>query len=247
MSSQASDGSRQLESELAPLRLAFTGFADETPVPASCPDSDRIWAAVHDELTADEKHELIHYTTSCPSCAEEWRLARDVGRSARSRARQTVVSDASRAAREPRSPAATGRVLAMGHRFRRLAAPLAGLAAAAVLLLVVALPRESPAPSEFRAGEVAAIRSLVPQGATLARDACLLRWSGIESALYTVLVSDANLVVVARADELTRPRFQVPAESLARLPAGAELYWQIEAVLPDVSSRASTTFVSRIE
>lgn len=220
--------------ELEPLRRVFTAFPDEAPAPESCPEPDRIWAAVHGELAADETHQLIDHTAACPACAEEWRLAREIGR-------QTASAGVSQTA------ATGGRVLAMGHRFRRLAAPLAGLAAAAVLLLVVGMPRDSPAPPNFRDGEMMEIRSLLPRDVVLARDSCVLRWSEIEDVLYNVLVSDADLVVVARAENLAQSRFQVPPQSLARLAAGAELYWQVEAVLPDGSSRSSRTFLSRIQ
>ncbi len=50
-----------------------------------------------------------------------------------------------------------------------------------------------------------------------------------------------------RAQDLAQPRYRVSAESLSRLGAGAELYWQVEAVLADGTSKASRTFVSRLE
>ena len=217
-------------SELEALRRAFAADADDTPEPERCPEPDRIWAAAHGALTAGERHEVIDHTASCSACAEAWRLAREVGR----------------AAEEP-ATVAGGRVLAMGHRFRRIVAPLAGLAAAAVLLLVVGLPRDHPAPPEFRAGEAAAIRSLLPVDEPLARDHCLLRWSEVEGARYSVLVSDVRLAVVAQAQDLEQSEFQVPSESLAGLGAGAELYWRVEAVQPDGSSVSSETFVSQLE
>jgi hypothetical protein len=52
---------------------------------------------------------------------------------------------------------------------------------------------------------------------------------------------------VTRAEDLTEARFQVPEASLQRLGAGAELYWQVEAVLPDGSSVISQTIAHRIE
>ncbi len=226
--------------DLEALRRAFTApddinSADDVEPSRGCPEPERIWAAVHGELSAEETHDVIDHTAACPACAEDWRLAREVGR-------QTASE------REGEEPVAGGgRVLSMGHRFRRVAAPLAALAAAAVLVLMIAPPSDSPAPPEFRAGESTAIRSLLPADEPLARASCLLRWSEVEGARYSVVISDAQLAVIAQARDLTSPQFQVPAESLAQLTAGAELYWQVEAVLPDGSSRSSTTFVHRLE
>ncbi len=232
MSSQPTNDPRQLEADLEPLRRGYA-FAEETPEPESCPEPERMWAAVHGEMPADEARELIEHTLACPSCAEEWRLARDVGR-------QTAET----AQTAPES--AGGRVLRMAHRFRRAAVPL--LAAAAALLIVVGLPRDSPQPpGDFRAGETETIRSLLPRDEVLTRQDCLLRWSEVEGALYTVTVSDADLEVVAQAEDLAQPQFRVPAKSLATLEAGVELYWQVEAVMPDGSKKSSSTFVSRLE
>lgn len=224
---------QQPEEELEPLRRVFTGFADETPAPASCPAPEQLWAAVQGELSAEEVEEVVDHTAACPSCAEEWRLARELARAAASETAE--------------SASAGGRVLRRGHRFWRIAAPLTGLAAAAVLLLVVGLPRRSSAPPELRAGNTVEIRSLLAPEETLARERCLLRWSEIEGAHYDVLVSDADLAVVAQVENLEQPQFEVPAESLARLPSGAELYWQVEAALPDGSTATSKTFVNRVE
>ncbi len=61
-----------------------------------------------------------------------------------------------------------------------------------------------------------------------------------------MVVSDADLEVLAQAGDLTQARFLVPADALAGLVSGAELYWQVEAVLPDGSSRTSRTFINRL-
>ncbi len=225
--------------DLEDLRRAFVAPDDvnslhQTDASESCPEPDRIWAAVNGELASEETHDIIDHTASCAACAEAWRLARQVGHETARHADEQPAEEG-------------GRVLSMGHRFRRFTAPLAALAAAAVLVLMVSLPSESPAPPEFRAGESASIQSLVPADVPLARDSCLLRWSEVEGARYSVVVSDAQLTVVAQARDLTSAQFQVPAESLARLASGAELYWRVEAVLPDGSSRSSTTFVHRLE
>ena len=208
-----------------PLRRAFTGFADETPVSENCPEPDQIWAAVHGELPVEAIRDLVDHTAACPSCAEEWRLAREVGASLQ----------------------AAGEVLSASHRLRRFLAPLVGLAAAAVLVLVIVSPWQSPKPPAFRMGEEAAIESLLPADEALPRDDCRLRWSAVEGAVYTVLVSDAQLTVIARAEELTEPQFRVPPEVLGELPPGAEIYWQVEAVLPDGTRHPSRTFVHSIQ
>ena len=219
---------RPTRQELEALRRAFAASADETPDPDACPDADLLWAATRRELDAEQTLELIEHTASCPACAEAWRLARDLADSHGER------------------DGANGRTLSMAHRFRR-AAPLVGLAAAAMLAVVLGRPTRSPDPPEMRAGDTVEIRSLVPDDRVLPRDRCLLQWTGIEGARYSVLVSGPDLVPVAQVEDLEQPRLLIPRESLVGLGPGTRLYWQVQAILDDGTTKSSKTFVGRLE
>ena len=232
MSSHPIEESQPSERELRSLRGAFAAHNYETPDPEQCPNPDRIWAAVQGELTADERMAIIEHTGVCSTCAEEWRLAREL--SVQSSAGSDLGS-------KPEAKVLGGR-----GRFRRAVAPFAGLAAAAMLMWVVVSPPQNDPPA-FRAGESSAIESLVPSDEALSREDCVLRWSAEEGAVYSILVSDADLAVISQAEDLTEPEHRIEPERLESLETGAELYWQVTAVLPDGSSRASKTFVHRLE
>lgn len=240
MSSHPSDESRPSEQQLESLRRAFTALTDETPAPDQCPEPVRIWAAVQGEsgdLSAEERLAIIDHTGVCSTCAEEWRLGREMVR--QDSGSQTLAGLDSD--RQPRS-----KVLDRRRRFRRVVAPFIGLAAAAMLVWVVGLPHRTETPA-FRAGQSAQIESLLPKDQALPRDACILRWSAEEDAVYSILVSDADLAVIVQADDLTESHFQVDPELLTDFESGVELYWQVRAVLPDGTSRGSKTFVTRLD
>lgn len=241
MSSQPTEESRPSESELESLRSAFAAHNYETPDPDLCPEPDRLWSAVQGELLVAERLKVIEHTGVCSTCAEEWRLAKDLsdqGLLQSSAVSSTVGSDTDSKPEE--------KVLSGLGRFRRVVAPLAGLAAAAMLMWVVVSPPQSDPPA-FRAGESSTIESLLPTDEPLTREDCVLRWSAEEGAVYSVLVSDADLVVLSQEEDLTESEYRVAPERLEHLAAGTELYWQVTAVLPDGSSRASKTFVHRLE
>ena len=126
------------------------------------------------------------------------------------------------------------------------------LGAAAALALVAFLTirqREGrPAEPAYREAAEAGIRSLVPEDAPLSRSGCVLRWAGAPPGTrYDVTVLSDALVVLARGQGLTAPRWQVPEDALAGLAPGATLLWQVEARLPDGGRVASVTFLSRLE
>ncbi|MFP2933952.1 hypothetical protein ACLESO_54285, partial [Pyxidicoccus sp. 3LG] len=96
--------------------------------------------------------------------------------------------------------------------------------------------------------DTVAVVSQVPESAPLPRERCILRWSGgPEGTRWSLQLSSEDLSLVHRADSLTRGEYQVPAEVLAKLPAGTKLLWQVEARLPDGQIRRSATFVNRLE
>jgi hypothetical protein len=210
------------------LRDAFAALADDDPasLSASCPPPERVWEAVAGELGRDEVRAVIGHVAVCAACAEAWRLARELGAGG-----SAEVASAGR---------------------RRWLLPLA---AAAVLALAFGIGlrdrpelREGPVPepSTLRAAPgPAAVRSLVPEDVPLTRDDFLLRWSGPPGARYdlTVIAGDA----VVQVQGLEDPEHRLPHEALDDLPAAAQVYWRVEAELPDGGATVSSeTFIVRL-
>ena len=191
--------------------LTFARPADRE----SCPEPERIWQAVGNELDRRQVAAMVDHTLVCGDCSLAWQLAVELGRpNAESAARSEAP------ARSPRSPFWN---------------PL--LAVAAVVLLAVAVPwglRQETGEQVFRAAgseEVLATSSERP----LSRDDCLLRWSSPwPDATYSVRVMDAGFdEILAEESGLTKSEFLVPSERLANQPPGATIVWSVEATHPD--------------
>ena len=221
--------------ELDRLRRAFQAHPEEIPDPGNCPTPQELWDAVSGDLESARMQELIEHTATCPSCAEEWRLARDM-------AQATAAEEDKQDAEDQEDQ---GIVVPAAHRFRRAFGPLMGLAAAAVLLLVLNLPQPEPPIPVYRAGAEQEIESLVPSDEALPRDAFILRWSEVEGAVYGLLISGADLEVIDQPQDLHNTTYQVPAELLEAVEG--VIYWQVEATLPDGTSKTSKTFVQVID
>ena len=86
------------------------------------------------------------------------------------------------------------------------------------------------------------IRSLLPADQPVTRENCVLRWEGPAGSRYDVRVATDDLDVLAEAYGLEAGELVVPPESLADLPAGAEIVWQVHAELPDGTRLASAAF-----
>ena len=227
--------------ELERLRTAFqTGSQAPVPEhsPEDGPDPGEIWDAVAGELDPERVQELVEQMATDASLAEEWRMAREM---------QTEVSSfpSGELLMVQAPPKTESKVISAAHRFRRAAGPIIGLAVAAMLLVVVGLPKKDAPPAEYRAGQGQQIESLIPRGEALPSDAFVLRWSEIDGAVYSLLVSGADLRVIDQPSELTSASYQVPAASLEGVEG--EVYWQVEASLPDGSSLTSKTFVQTID
>lgn len=228
--------------DLDEMRRAFAAAAGPPPAPERCPAPERIWAAAHGELPPAEAREVVDHTAGCPACAEDWRLAVSLGGEDAARAGDAAPAEEARPVR-PSAP-----VLAFPRR-RSLYASLAGLAAAACLLVAVVVQQRMHAPGSgiYREGTETELRSLLPAEASLPRERFLLRWSDLgPDATYDLQVSTQALQPVATRRDLTEPMYLVPADRLARLPRGTRLLWQVEATLPDGQSLTSETFTTSL-
>jgi putative zinc finger protein len=219
------------DQELASLRAAFTAPAAAAPDPESCPAPEKIWEAVRGELPPAELRQVVEHTASCAACAEDWRLAAELGRQS---AAATVT--------------APGKVLQ--GRFGRWRPLAAAAALAAGLLLVVGVYRTGilgPGQPTYREAGSEAIRSLVPEDQALPRQGAVLRWSPVPGAeSYDVRISTEDLRLVLTAQSLKAASYPVPESALAGLPPGSKLLWQVDAVLPDGTRRTSETFTVEV-
>ena len=221
------------------LRAAFRSQpeADAGPLPDDL--QEQIWLAVSGGLDPDQRRALVDRTASDPAAAEAWRVA-----DALWQARLEGESDAL-------SPARGARVVPMAPRRPRLwTAPW--LAAAATLVLVSAVVslqywRSAPSGDEFRVAPDAAVESLVASGTALSRDEFRLRWTaGPDGARYRLRVTTEDLRPLVAIGELTAPDFTVQPASLADLPPGATVLWQVEMSLPTGQVITSPTFDVRV-
>jgi hypothetical protein len=205
------------------LRAAWAarrGAADD------CPADEALWEAARGEAGAAAARRVALHLSRCPACTDGWRLARDLG----------TTPLPARAAR------AGGPTLG----WWALAAA-AGVATVALMSLEVADRVRPPSAPAVRAPEAAAVRSMLPPGEPLARADCVLRWSGPEHARYDVRVAREDLALLASALALEATEYRVPPESLADLPPGARIVWQVKGTLPDGAPLAPATFVATLE
>jgi hypothetical protein len=216
------------------LREAFQARTGGPPPGTACPEPGRIFDAARGALPPGETREVVEHLAVCPDCSEAWRLAAAFEEEAGVGAEPASVRTRSRWYLRPVAAAA--------------ALVLAALAAG-LWWTVVTVPEEAPV---YRAGGELEIRSLLPEGEPLARDAAVLRWrlgsdGAPEGTTYDLLVSGEDLQPLAEAAELEEPSYRVPPAALESLPSGAEILWRVEAHLPDGRSARSPTFKTPID
>lgn len=209
------------------MREGFASLAATARPLDDCPQPERLWAAARGEAPPGETRDLIDHTAACPVCAEAWRLA-------------VRLEDAAPTAARPA---------------RRQAMPQWMPAAAAAALVVAALSvyqlRQPPTnPPVMRSAAETGLVSDLAADAVLPRDACVLAWHlepPGEAARWAIQVTTDDLRPLTAADDLTEPRFEVPAAELADLSPGARIRWRVVAFDADGDSLAEKTFSVRIE
>lgn len=65
--------------DIDPLREAFRSLGDGASRSVGCPPATRFWDAQHGDLSPEESRQLMDHVAWCPSCAQAWRLAREMG------------------------------------------------------------------------------------------------------------------------------------------------------------------------
>jgi hypothetical protein len=209
---------------------ARRGSADD------CPADEVLWAAARGEAAAGLARQVAAHLAGCAACTDGWRLARDLG-------------PAPLPARE-----AGAAFLPGAGRARRATMGWWALSAAAAAAMVALLALEvtdrlrprSAAPA-MRAPEAAGIQSMLPTEKPLVRGDCLLRWSGPAGARYDLRVARVDLTPLVDARSIEATEYRVPAESLAGLPPGARIIWQVKGTLPDGTPLPPATFVATLE
>jgi len=231
------DRSGQPVDEIARLRDAFASASAHAHPGADCPGPEQLWAAVTGELPTRLRRKLVDHVSTCPACAEAWRLARELAPAAEFGG-----------AAEPW----TGRLASiLGLPWSWNRAVLAGAAAAVVLSAAVTVRFMAPGPAApleptppYRNPNLVRIQSLLPPGEPLSREQPLLRWSaGPEGSEYAVTVTTEDLRQVVSVRALKAAQLRIPTARLAGLPPGTKLLWQVETRLPDAELIRSGTFI----
>lgn len=215
--------------QISRWRAAFAA-SDAAPDPASCPTPETLWSAVRGELPPERLGEVLDHVAACAACAEDWRLAAEINR------------------QEEKAATVPGRVIP--GRFGRWRPLAAAAALAAGLLIAVGVYRtHQPVPEPtYREPRHAGIRSLLPEGQAIPREAAVLRWSPLAGAVsYDVQVSTGDLRAVATAKGQTGTEYRIPQSALAGLPSGSRLLWQVDALRSDGTHKTSPTFVTTVK
>jgi hypothetical protein len=213
------------EHEHEGLRRAFAAPFRTAHESRDCPPSERLWESARGSLDRQEDDEIIRHVGECSACAAAWRAAREL----------------------------TAGEVAPAVSRTRLATRLSWVAAAAAVVLVALIwipgtfEREEGPPA-FRAWEGEWLQPTFEESAALPGERCVLRWvEGPEGTTYEVRVTTEDLRVLAVGRDLDRAEFHVPGESIAELPPGSSIVWQVTARLPAGRTVESSSFVTPLE
>jgi hypothetical protein len=198
------------------LRAALARLGEEEGWPEA--DSERLFAALHGDTSAEERREAVEELIRNPRAAAAWRLARELEPAVETRAR---------------SPWGQWAWLPI---------------AATLVLLAGAAWQFAPWRSEppvYRSADPRTIAPARPDG-TLPRADPVLRWTPIEGARYRVRVLTPSLEPLAEAF-VDAPEYRLPPDVVRNVPPDGSILWQVEAQVRGASSIVSPTFSTQVK
>ncbi len=212
--------------DVARLREAFASIEGDG---ASDPvDAERIFDALHGDMSPEERHAVIEQLVTNPAAAGAWRLAREMGPdAAQTTALDPVSREPGQFARWRWVSVAAAAVLAIGFGWQLMPS------------------REAGAPT-YRSVESRSITSALEPGADLSRERPVLRWTAVEGARYRVRVLTADLQVLEESPETSAPEYTLNEETLARVPPTGQILWQVDAHISGEVVITSPTFSNRV-
>jgi hypothetical protein len=199
------------------LRAALARLGEEKEWPE--PDSERVFSALHGDMSAEDRREVVDELIRNPRAAEAWRLAREL--------------QPPEGTRSPKT-------------WRQWAwLPVA----ATLVLLAGAAWQFGPWRSEpvYRSAEPRTIAPLLPGGNRVARAEPVLRWTAIEGARYRVRVLTPSLEPLAESELLDTAEYRLPPEVIRAVPPGGSILWQVEAHVRGSSGLLSATFTTPLD
>ena len=207
------------------LQEAYQAAVASSSGDCATEDVEMVWRAVAGDLDAERRRDLIDRMSTNPALAHAWRVAVELSR------------------------ARGGNEAAGRQSVRWLPTAVMGLAAALIVAVGVRVILVNRAPAEtFRAGAAATVESAIGSDAALSRDAFVLRWKpGPDGSRYAIRVTTEDLKVLSTATDLTASEFTVPRDTLAPVPAGARVLWQVLLSTPGGETISSQTFVVRVQ
>jgi len=218
-----------MSDDLERLRDAFLSLADRSRSSESCPPAEMVWDGATGRLTARRTRRLVDHLATCPACAEAWRLAREAAEGTE------------------QQPDARPR----GSWAGWLGGAVAVAAAAVVLVVVAPVARDwwrTRSAADVYRGDTSEIKALTAEQPPLRREHAVLRWTSPgDGARYVVRISMADLTPLTTAGDLRVSEYIIPASSLANVPSGSTIFWQVDATLRDGRTVTSPTFLARIE
>lgn len=208
-----------IELDVARMRRAFASAPGEG---RGAVDSERIFDALHGDMTVEDRRVMVDELLSDADAAESWRLALDLAP----------------------APEAKPRVLSARGAWMSMAA------VAAVLLMVagsqLTRPRQAVDIPTYRGLNGASIAPVPPSDATIRRVSPTLRWTAAAGGRYRVRVLTADLEMIAVSEELTLTEYTLQPSVVDRMPEGIEVLWQVTVRLPDGTVVESPTFRARV-
>ena len=207
------------------LRAAFASRPGAGEPSPSCPLPETFFDATMGALPAAETLKLVEHSVGCASCAQAFRLARELA-----------------AELEPAPLPLRARDGIWTPAIRKTLFAITGLAAAAAMFFVV----QKPSAPIYRADAIELTSRIQP--ASLPREQFILRWSALAAGTrYSVNVATPDLNVLFAHGGLVQAEVQVPASALAKVAAGSQVVWRVTALLADGRRIESTAFLTAVQ